>query len=61
MIPRQVHRQAKAKFIRSNARSFAAWVAVVLEDAPEQLSHTQATKCAAIERALRATNKENLR
>lgn len=34
LLPRRVHRKAKAKFIRSGASSFPVWVAAVLDRAP---------------------------
>lgn len=36
VIPRRVHRQAKAKWLRSGAPSFASYVAMVLSRAPER-------------------------
>lgn len=38
LIPRSIHRQARIKYLRSGAPSFAAWVAAVLETAQERTS-----------------------
>jgi len=41
LIPRDIHNRARAKAVRSNAPSFAAYVASVLESAPAAMSPEQ--------------------
>jgi hypothetical protein len=38
VIPRRIHRMARVKALRSGAPSFPAWLAMVLEAAPESAS-----------------------
>lgn len=50
-IPRRIHRAARVKFIRSGAPSFAAYVAMILDRAPDQpaLEDTMAAHLVEIE------------
>lgn len=56
-IPRRIHRQARVKWLQSGGPSFAAWVAMVLEDAEEELSVADLARMQGIEMELRMRSK----
>jgi hypothetical protein len=54
-IPRQIHQSAKVKAIRSGAPSFASYVAMVLDQAPNQTTAAEMVQAFRIELLLRAS------
>ena len=48
-LPRRVHRLVKARAIRSGAPSLAAYVATVLEQAPDRMTEQQRLQAMSIE------------
>lgn len=53
VIPRSIHRTARRKAIRSGAPSFAAYVAVLLDRAPDVLSAADLTHAYGLETLLK--------
>ena len=57
-IPRRVHRSARLRALRSGAPNLAAYVAVILQDAAEQLTPAQQLEALMIELELKASRTE---
>jgi hypothetical protein len=55
-LPRCIHRSAKVKALRSGSPSFAAYVALLLEQAPERITAAQLIRTHAIELLTKATS-----
>jgi hypothetical protein len=49
VIPRSVHRAAKAKYMQSGAPTFAAYIAALLEQAPDRPTAQMIYRCLAMQ------------
>jgi hypothetical protein len=54
-LPRGIHRSARLKCLRSGAPSLGAYVAMVLEQAPEQITGAQVIRMHTIELLIRSS------